>query len=188
MIITFFFCLTYLQTRCGRCFSTNTSQRSFSSKYSKHHKSQTNRARDLKVLHDAHHLSCVICDVSDVTCHLSHVTCQVSNIFIYIYFLFLQMVELVDGGSFINGAYPVLFIVHLKLNLSLTVSGSLKVHILRLLMLCNFLTDLFALLILLHNLFSKSFTKLRFHKNPLNDIQNLVSKYELFHFQLKSRS
>ena len=46
---------------------------SFSTKSSKHHKSQAIRARDLKILHNVH--------------HLSRVTCQVSqDIFLYIFF------------------------------------------------------------------------------------------------------
>ena len=41
-------------------------------------------------------------------CHVSHVTCQLSHV---IFFLFIKkfdkVVELVGGGSVINGAYPV---------------------------------------------------------------------------------
>ena len=61
----------------------------------------------------------VMSNVSPVTCHLSSVTCCMS---IYIYFFFMEtnlytfksfkkkldkVVELVGGGSVINGAYPV---------------------------------------------------------------------------------
>ena len=42
------------------------------------------------------HVSCVTCQVSGVTCHVSRVTC-----------FFDRVVELVGGGSVINGAYPV---------------------------------------------------------------------------------
>ena len=49
------------------------SHQSFSSKSSKHNKSQAIRARDWKILHNVH--------------HLSRVTCQVSqDIFLYIFF------------------------------------------------------------------------------------------------------
>ena len=65
-------------------------------------------------------VSRVTCQVSRVRCHVSHVRYQVSHamcIYIYIYiFFFYKMVELVSGGSVINGAnvmpmsliYPVL--------------------------------------------------------------------------------
>ena len=54
-----------------------------------------------------------MCHVSAVTCHLSPVMCHLSHVKkkLYIYFfLFLQkklekVVELVGGGSVINGAY-----------------------------------------------------------------------------------
>ena len=54
---------------------------------------------------------CVICHVSRVTCHVSHVTCQLSHVFFFFFFLFFKKmdkgVELVGGGSVINGAYPI---------------------------------------------------------------------------------
>ena len=40
---------------------------------------------------------------------MSHVTCHVSQ-YIYIYIL-IFLVELVAGGSVINGAYPVYFLI-----------------------------------------------------------------------------
>ena len=92
------------------------SQSSFSSKSSKHHKSQTIRAGDLKFWHNVHHLShvmfhvpCVICHVSPVTCHVSQVTCtKTKTNIIYIFcFFFYKLVELVVGRLVINGAYPV---------------------------------------------------------------------------------
>ena len=46
----------------------------------------------------------VMCHVSHVRCHVSGVRCQVSNIII-ISFVY-KVVELVGGGSVINGAYP----------------------------------------------------------------------------------
>ena len=49
------------------------------------------------------HLSCVTCHVSHVTCHVSHVTCHMSHV----KKKFDKVVELVGGGSVINGAYPV---------------------------------------------------------------------------------
>ena len=51
-----------------------------------------------------HNLSRVTCHVSPVTCHLSHVTCFLLFVF------FDKIVELVSGGSVINGAYPVQFL------------------------------------------------------------------------------
>ena len=53
------------------------------------------------------HVSGVTCQVSRVRCHVSGVTCQVilsSSSFLS---LFLEkLLELVGGGSVINGAYP----------------------------------------------------------------------------------
>ena len=62
--------------------------------------------------------------MSRVTCHVSRVTCHMSkkknNYILFIYFIYLfiflrkkkldKVVELVGGGSVINGAYPVYFI------------------------------------------------------------------------------
>ena len=73
------------------------------------------------------HVSCVMCHVSHVTCHMSHVTCHLSRLTFHMIFFILfcsekkiekkshlnifdKMVELVGGGSVINGAYPVLFL------------------------------------------------------------------------------
>ena len=60
------------------------------------------------------HVSIVTCHVSPVMCHMSHVTCHLSHVkifFFYIFFnplnIFDKVVELVGGGSVINGAYPV---------------------------------------------------------------------------------
>ena len=67
-------------------------------------------------------LSCVMCHVSPVTCHLSPspVTCHLSHVIIFFFFTFKfyikkntlpkildKVVELVGGGSVINGAYPI---------------------------------------------------------------------------------
>ena len=65
-----------------------------------------------------HNVSRVICHVSPVTCHLSPVTCQ-KNIFIYKKKIspsqkLDKVVELVGGGSVINGAYPVQFLTRLN--------------------------------------------------------------------------
>ena len=56
------------------------------------------------------YVSCVMCHVSRVMCHLSHVKIY----FFYILYIFFyplkkmdRVVELVGGGSVINGAYPV---------------------------------------------------------------------------------
>ena len=61
------------------------SQTSFSSQSSKHHNSQTVRARDLKFWENVHPILCIICHMSLVTCHLSPVT---YHIFIYLLLLF----------------------------------------------------------------------------------------------------
>ena len=60
-------------------------------------------------------------------CHMSGVTCQVSGVTCHFFFLFFfdKLVDLVGGGSVINGAYPNYFqciiskYVHFK-NTSLT--------------------------------------------------------------------
>ena len=49
-----------------------------------------------------------MCHMSCVTCHMSCVTCQVSHVKKNNFF-FDNVVELVNGGSVINGAYPVQF-------------------------------------------------------------------------------
>ena len=67
---------------------------SFSSQSSKHHNFQTVRASDLKFWHNVHHPLCVICRVSRVTKKQKQKNCD-------------KVVELVGGGSVINGAYPV---------------------------------------------------------------------------------
>ena len=55
------------------------------------------------------HMSCVLCHLSCVTCRLSHVKIFVLKFFI-LFFLSIKkvdkVVELVGGGSVINGAYP----------------------------------------------------------------------------------
>ena len=51
-------------------------QSSFSSKPSKHHYTQTIRAREL-FWGNVHPPPCVACQVSSVTCHVSHVSCHV---------------------------------------------------------------------------------------------------------------
>ena len=59
------------------------------------------------------HVSCVTCPVSRVTGHLSHVTCHLSHVKIFLFKhkknlkKWAKLVELVGGGSVINGAYPV---------------------------------------------------------------------------------
>ena len=55
------------------------------------------------------HVSRVTCHVSRVTCHVSHVTCHLSHVICHDVFFFGKGLELVGGGSIINGAYPVSF-------------------------------------------------------------------------------
>ena len=80
------------------------------------------------------HVSCVMCHVSCVKCRLSPVTCQ-NNFFlhnkIYITDFFLSLkkldkvVELVGGGSVLNGAYPVLLMYYF-VNKELDFSTAIK--------------------------------------------------------------
>ena len=49
-------------------------------------------------------MSRVTCHVSHVMCHLSHVMCQI--------FFFYKVVKLIGGGSVINGAYPVKYLMY----------------------------------------------------------------------------
>ena len=56
------------------------------------------------------YVSCVMCHISHVTCYVSYVTCHLSHVtlfFIYIFFTTKKVVDLVIGGSVINGADPV---------------------------------------------------------------------------------
>ena len=53
------------------------------------------------------HVSHVICHVSDVECHVSDVTCHVSDVTKKNY----KVVERVGGGSVINGAFPIYFLI-----------------------------------------------------------------------------
>ena len=45
-----------------------------------------------------------MCHMAGFTCHMSGVMCQ---FFVLVYFSSDKVVELVGGGSVINGAYPV---------------------------------------------------------------------------------
>ena len=56
-------------------------------------------------------MSGVRCQVSGVRCQVSGVRCQV----IFLDFFFYKLLELVGGGSVINGAYPVYFLYVLLL-------------------------------------------------------------------------
>ena len=65
-------------------FIHSLTQSSFTSRSSKHHKSQTGRARKLTIWDNVHpstmcHMSGVTCQVSHVICHVSGVTYQVSH-------------------------------------------------------------------------------------------------------------
>ena len=66
------------------------------------------------------HVSCVTFHVSHVMCHLSHVKkkknvieeeknlkLKITIIFVLTFKKFEKLVELVSGGSVINGAYPI---------------------------------------------------------------------------------
>ena len=67
--------------------------------------SQTVKARKLKFWGNVHYPLCVMCHMSCVTCHVSHVTCHMSHVKCHV--SHVNLVELVGGGSVINGAYPV---------------------------------------------------------------------------------
>ena len=49
-------------------------------------------------------MSRVTCHVSRVMCHVSRVTCHMSHVFFFVFFD--KLVELIGGGSVINGATP----------------------------------------------------------------------------------
>ena len=89
-----FFALLFLTDGCSQACSTISivthwlNNSSFVEISSKHHNSQTVRARDLTFWHNVLHPLCVMC-------HLSHVMCHV--------------VELVGRGSVINKTYLVYF-------------------------------------------------------------------------------
>ena len=71
---------------------------------SKHPHLETLRVRDLNFLENVHLPPSVMCHVSHVMCHMSGVACHIH------FFLLLfsdKMLELVGGGSVINGAYPI---------------------------------------------------------------------------------
>ena len=85
---------------------------SFSSKYSKHHKSQTVRARDLQFWHNVNHLLCVMCQMSFVMCHMSYVTYHMSHVtcpmlqffsylilYMYIYLFYVYIFGWQIGGT-----------------------------------------------------------------------------------------
>ena len=79
----------------------------YSFRSSEHHKSQTAIARELTFWENVHTRPCVMRHVAHITCEMSPVMCHLSP---YFFILFLQqkkMVELVAGGSVINGADPV---------------------------------------------------------------------------------
>ena len=87
---------------------------SFSSKYSRHLHSQTVWARDLEFWENVHLPWCVTCHISHVTGHMLCFTCCVSHIACHIKIKKIKLkkkrkkvVELVSGGSVINGAYLV---------------------------------------------------------------------------------
>ena len=58
-----------------------------------------------------HHVSHVRCQMSGVRCHVSGVTCFFVFFFFFSSSFLDKVVKLVGGGSVINGALPVLFIL-----------------------------------------------------------------------------
>ena len=81
---------------------------SFCSESSRHCPSQTVRARELKFWENVHTPRCVSSHVSRVTCHVSHVMCHMSQ---FCWGWGDKVVELVCGGSIINGASPSSFLL-----------------------------------------------------------------------------
>ena len=72
--------------------------------------SQTIRARELKFWENVHPTLCVMCHVSCVKCQVSSVTCHISGVACHFCLLFFSLgegLDLLGGGSVINGAYPV---------------------------------------------------------------------------------
>ena len=61
------------------------------------------------------YVSGVMCQLSGVRFQVSGVKCKVSGVF----FFFTKVVELLSGGSVINGAYPVQFL-YLAVEIGLT--------------------------------------------------------------------
>ena len=87
---------------------------SFSSISSNHLLSKIIKARELFFLENNNlpliiHVSYVTCHVSGVMCHMSHVTYPISCFTCFFVVVFFKVLKLVDGGSVINGAYPVRF-------------------------------------------------------------------------------
>ena len=80
---------------------------SFSSESSRHCLSQTWRAGELKFWEIVHPPPCVTCHVSHVMCHMSCVTCHMWCVTCNVSHVACHMMELVGGGSVINGAYPI---------------------------------------------------------------------------------
>ena len=72
----------------------------FYSKSSNYHKSQTERARELKLWENVHTLQHVTCHMSHVTCHMSCVTCHKCFLCVE------KVVKLIGGGSVINEPTP----------------------------------------------------------------------------------
>ena len=63
------------------------------------------KARELKFWENVHPPKRVTCHMSRVTCQMSHFFYIYMYIYIYIFFLY-KVVELIGGGSVINGATP----------------------------------------------------------------------------------
>ena len=59
-------------------------------------------------------VSGVLCHVSVVTFHVSYVTCHMSHDIFFFFFFLHKVVEIVNGGSVINGAYPDWFLTVYK--------------------------------------------------------------------------
>ena len=72
----------------------------FSSKPSKHHYSQTVRARELRIWENFYTPTRVTCLMLCVTCQVSHVRCQV---YFFLIFFSYKAVELFGGGMLSTG-------------------------------------------------------------------------------------
>ena len=99
---------TVLQTPL--VLSNSVTHWSISSKSSKCLHSQPVRAREQTFWENVHPPPHVTYHMSHVTCHVSNVMCHMSHFSISLFYFFIfsgKVVELVGGGSGINGAYLV---------------------------------------------------------------------------------
>ena len=93
---------------------------SLSSQYSRHHKSLPVRARGAEILRECSPPT--MCHMSHIPGHMLCLRCQVSQVVYFFFFSFAKavLVELVVGGSLINGAYSVYLLFYYKATIEFT--------------------------------------------------------------------